>query len=180
MTDVTELQRRAQRKLASIELQRADKRYRKVIGRLVAEGLLITNQAIKPYRRRIDVANVLWVGTLEPRCLELLPALLVKRPGLFTQYETLPDDLAAAVRRLRRNLAPDAFRGIPGERLMSWLPRVGRKGRVPSRLKSFRLHADELELLATLAAHLGVTETEVLRRGLQALQVLTTPPKPSA
>jgi hypothetical protein len=77
------------------------------------------------------------------------------------------------VRRLRRNLAPASFRGICGDRLLSWLPRVGRKGRVPSRLKSFRLNSDELQLLATLAAHLGVTETEVLRRGLSALRSLT-------
>jgi hypothetical protein len=177
MTDLADLQRRAKRKLAGIELQRADRRYHKVIGRLVAEGLLLTNKPIKAHRQPIEVKDVLWVGKIEPRCLELLPALLVKRPGLFTQTEVLPADLAAAVRRLRRNLVPEPFRGIDGERLLSWLPRVGRKGRVPSRLKSFRLHTNELEQLASLAAHFGVTETEVLRLALQALvsatQVLT-------
>jgi hypothetical protein len=44
----------------------------------------------------------------------------------------------------------------------------GRKG-VPARLKSFRLKEDDLRLLSALAHELGVTETEVVRRGLRAL-----------
>lgn len=164
-----ELQQRARRRMIAIDRKRRDPRYQRVMGRYVAEGLLFTNQEIAPQRRPIAVADVLWAGEVEPRLLELLPALIVKRPSMFKAVSDLPDDLARAVRRLRRNLTPDEFRGLPGADLHRWLSRVGRKDRVPARLKSFRLTPDDLSLLSALSKRLGITETAVVRRGLRAL-----------
>ena len=68
----------------------------------MAAGLLQTNEPVVRHREPLRVADVLWAGEVEPRLLELLPALLVKKPGLFVDARELPDDLDAAVRALRR------------------------------------------------------------------------------
>lgn len=62
-----------------------------------------------------------------------------------------------------------SFRGIPGDRIYRWLAQTGRKKGVPARLKSFRFKPEDLRLLRALARELGVSETEVVRRGLRAL-----------
>jgi hypothetical protein len=169
VTDAGELQRRAKRRQAILARARRDPRYRRVMGRYVAAGLLTTTVAIEPYREPIELADALWAGELEPRILELLPALIVKRPSLFVDVTTLPADLRDVVKALRNHLEPNEFRGVPGAALRRWLPAVGHRGKLPSRLKSFRLQADDLELLAKLTKKLGVSQTTVLRRGLRQL-----------
>jgi len=163
------LQLRAKRRYVAIARARRDPRYRRVIGRYVAAGLLTTTLDVAPYRPPIEIDDVLWAGGVEPRILELLPALIVKRPGLFVDVAKLPDDLAAAVRALRMNQEPGEFRGIPGATLLRWLPSVGHRGKLPSRLKSFRLQPDDVALLERLSKALGITQTNVVRRGLRQL-----------
>jgi hypothetical protein len=171
----TELQRRALRRHAALLQARRDPRYRRVIGRLVAAGVLTTTAKIEPNRKPVRVADALWAGRIEPRVLELLPALIVKRPALFVDPSELPADLVAAVRMLRKNVEPPEFRGVPGQKQLRWLPLVGRR-KVPSRLKSFRLLAEDLALLRRLSAELADNETEVVRRGLRRLaSALRTP-----
>jgi hypothetical protein len=68
---------------------------------------------------------------------------------------------------------PADFRGVPGEKLHRWLGSVGRKSDPPSRLKAFRLQSSDLALLTRLRDELGITETDVLRRGLRALATAT-------
>jgi hypothetical protein len=169
VTRAEALRKRARRKLASIYRRRRDRRYVRTLGRFVDAGWLVTNQAVRRYKRPLRVADVLWAGETEPRFLELIPALLVKRPSMFVDPHDLPDDLSRVVRRLRRNLVPETFRGIPGPDVYRWLPRVGRKDKLPARLKSFRLKPDDLHLLQHLSQTKGVSETEVIRRGLRAL-----------
>jgi len=167
--DPEDIQRRARKRLRVIERMRRDPRYRRVLGRFVAEGVLTTNERVSLHQEALEVADVLWAGRIEPRFLELLPALLVRRPSMFADAQALPPDLAQAVRKLRRNLEPDAFRGIPGDRLRRWLSETGRKRGPLARLKSFRLKEDDLRLLKALSEELGISETEVVRRGLRAL-----------
>ena len=176
-----ELQRRAKARLAQLERRRADARYRRVMGRLIGAGLLTSNEALSSRREPVSVQDALWAGEVEPRILELLPALLVKRPSMFTHRDALPEDLAAVVGALRRSREPEDFRGIPGRNLLQWLPRVGRRGKLPSRLKSFRLQAGDVELLDRLSAELGISQTAVLRRGLRAVArtQLLRPPETS-
>lgn len=171
--DAAQLQRRAKRRLAELERQRRDPRYRRVLGRLVGLGLLNSNEGLPKYRGRLRIPDVLWAGEIEPRVLELLPALLVRRPALFADPNALPEDLSLAVNALRRHEVPSDFRGTSGEKIYRWLTVVGRKNAPPSRLKAFRLQAEDLELLAKLRDELGVTETSVLRRGLRALAAAT-------
>ncbi len=73
------------------------------------------------------------------------------------------------MRRLRRNLVPPPFRGIDGEKHYRWLPEVGPSRQLPSHLKSFRFTEADLRLLKGLSVELGVSETDVIRRGLRAL-----------
>ncbi|HKO47630.1 MAG TPA: hypothetical protein VJV79_07900 [Polyangiaceae bacterium] len=166
---MTELVARARARYAKIQRQRRDPRYRRVVGRLIGAGLLSTNDGTIPHRNAIGVADALWAGELEPRILELLPALLIKRPSLFEDATVLPDDLAHVVRALRRAEVPPDFRGISGADLARWLPRLGRSGTVPSRLRCFRFSADESRLLSQLGRELHTTEVAVLRRALREL-----------
>ena len=169
MMDGAQLQRRAKRRLLELERQRRDPRYRRVLARLVGLRLLDSNESLPKYRGALRIADMLWVGQVEPRVLELLPALLVRRPGLFSDAKAVPEDLLRTVNALRRNEVPSDFRGSSGEKIYRWLGVVGRKSAPPSRLKAFRLQAEDLELLSKLRDELGITETSVLRRGLRAL-----------
>jgi radical SAM superfamily enzyme YgiQ (UPF0313 family) len=164
-----EIQERARRKLAGIRRRTRDPRFSTVMGRFAGAGLLVTNRAYERHKNPLAVADVLYVGEVEPRVLELLPALIVKRPSLFVSTDDLPKDLAEAVRRLRHDEVPRDFRGIPGRSLHEWLRRVGHRGKVPSRLKSFRFKPADQRLLDELTKRLGISETEVIRRGLRAL-----------
>ena len=88
---------------------------------------------------------------------------------MFVDPDALPDDLSRVVRSLRRNRVPETFRGIPGDEIHRWLPKVGRKNKFPSRLKAFRLKPEDLRLLEHLSKTLELSETDVIRRGLRAL-----------
>jgi hypothetical protein len=88
---------------------------------------------------------------------------------MLADARDLPDDLRRVVRHLRRNLVPDDFRGIRGADIYRWLPKVGRKDKFPSRPKSFRLKPEDVRLLEHLSRELGLSETDVIRRGLPAL-----------
>ena len=169
MTRAEEFRERARRKLAGLRRRRRDARYVRTLGRFVDAGLLTTNQAVPRHREPLRVDDVLWAGEAEPRFLELLPALLVKRPSMLVETGDLPDDLRRVVRRLRRNLVPEDFRGIRGEDIYRRLAGVGQKDKFPTRPKSFRLKPDDVRLLEHLSHELGISETDVIRRGLRAL-----------
>lgn len=175
----TELAARAKARFALIARRRESPRYGRVLGRFVGAGLLSTNQKVVPHRAAIQLADALWAGEVEPRIFELLPALLIKKPSFFKERAALPDDLSRAVRALRRGDTSVDFRGIPGKDLARWVPRVGRAGTLPSRLRCFRLTADDSRLLSQLSLELGATEVDVLRRGLRELAAaLLAEPKP--
>jgi hypothetical protein len=141
--------------------------------------LLITNDDIPEYRQPITVSDTLWAGEIEPRLIELLPAAIVKKPSLFVDVKSLPRDVSEVVRALRCNETPPPLRGISGADLLRWVPRIGHRGKRPSRLKSFRLTAHDLALLAELSEQLGVSQTETLRLGLRTLAKQHGPRIPS-
>jgi hypothetical protein len=160
---------RARRKRAELLRRTRDPRYVSVIGRFVHEGLLRANHEVATNRRRVRVSDALFAGEAEPRVLELLPALIVKRPALFESTADLPADLATVVAALRRDRVPADFRGIGGKDVHRWLARVGQRGKVAARLKSFRFTPADQRLLEELATSMGISETDVIRRGLRAL-----------
>jgi hypothetical protein len=164
-----ELQRRAQKRLMVLGRREKDPRFLRVLGRFVHDGLLIVNYDVAPYREPLLIEDVLQAGELEPRLLELLPALIVKRSAMFTETNDLPEDLGRVVGDLRRDRVPSDFRGLPGADIHRWLRRVGRKDKLPALLKSFRFKPEDLRLLDHLSKELGLSQTDVIRRGLRAL-----------
>ncbi len=169
MTLSDKLAERARRRLTVLQRRARDARFLEVMGRFVHDGLLVSNRNHRAHKHRLHVSDVLWAGELEPRLLELLPALVVKRPAMFVDTNDLPADLDDAVRSLKRDFIPNDFRGIPGADVHRWLRRVGHRGKAPSRLKSFRFTPSDQRLLEQLSEKLGISETEVVRRALRTL-----------
>jgi hypothetical protein len=95
------------------------------MGRFVVEGLLISNRDYPRHEEPIPIEDALWAGEVEPRILELLPALLCERPTLFLGTDALPPDLDASVRQLRAGQVPPDFRGVAGTKQVFWLGRLG-------------------------------------------------------
>jgi hypothetical protein len=143
--------------------------YLEVMGRLVAEGVFLPEPPVPPSREAVRVEDVIEVGEREPRVLELLPALLVKRPGMFVSRRELSGELASAVERLKAGRVPEACFGISGTRLYRALERVTRARDKGSRLKAFRLTGADRELLLTLSDELELSETDVIRHALRVL-----------
>ncbi len=167
---ILELQQKAQRKQKRLVRLRRDPRYRAAIGAFVYAKLLSTNANIEPKKGPVALGDVLWAGKIEPRLLELLPAVILKKPSLIHADDcAMPRDLDEVVDHLRRNETPLEFRGIPGEKLQEWLPRIGHKGKLPTQLKAFRFRKEDVDLLEELAAKRNLTETDVVRAGLRAL-----------
>jgi hypothetical protein len=165
---ILELQRKAQQKQKRLARLLRDPRYLAVLGAFVRAKLLRTNVDIQPKKGPVALTDVLWAGKLEPRFLELLPAVMIKKPSMI-KHDGLPKDLNEVIDQLRRNETPPAFRGIPGEKLEEWVPRIGHKGKLPSQLKAFRFRKEDVDLLEQIASKRGLTETDVIRAGLRAL-----------
>jgi hypothetical protein len=138
------------------------------VGVFVHAKLLTTNIKVEPRKGPLALEDVLWAGRLEPRLLELLPAVMIKKPSMI-EYGKVPPDLERVLDQLRHNETPPDFRGIPGGKLQEWIPRVGHKGKLPTQLKAFRFKKEDVDLLEELAAERGITETDVIRAGLRAL-----------
>lgn len=166
------LRARARRRYQAIRRKQRDPRFRAVIGRFVAEGLLETNiEGIEPRQEPVALEDALWAGTVEPRILELLPAVLVKKPNLLMLPKELPDDVAAVMHAIRHGKEAPDFRGVPPKQYLPWVTRVGRKGKSPSLLKSFRFQREDVLRLARLRKSLPArSDTELVRLALEVLE----------
>ena len=173
-----DLQARARVRLRALRRKHRDPRFRTVMGRFIEDGLLETNiEGIVRRREPVSLADALWAGTVEPRIMELLPAVLVKRQGLLRLPKELPEDVAEVIHAIRHAKPGPSFRGIPPEQYLPWVTKVGRKGRSPSVLKSFRFQHDDVLRLARLRASLPArSDTEVIRMALELIEAVTQQP----
>jgi hypothetical protein len=158
----------ARERQKEIETLRKDPRYLKVVGRLVSEKLLIATH-VRPTRARPTLGEALWAGeSVELRILELLPAILIRKPRLLLLPKSLPEDLALVIRELKRGKAKTVFRGVPPEKYAHWVDRIGR-GKTPRRLSMLRTHrftGEDIEALQILKERWNVDETSALRRAI--------------
>jgi DNA-binding XRE family transcriptional regulator len=61
-------------------------------------------------------------GNLEPRILELIPAILVVLPkALKYRSDEIPEDLVIVVNNIRNRNATSEFRGIPARNYLHWV-----------------------------------------------------------
>lgn len=162
-----ELIERARRKAARLKKLREDPRYTKTLGKLRHEGLLDVRD-VAEYRGQVFLDDALWAAELEPRILELLPAILARRPKVFA-FLKLPAELDLVVRELRAGRARIPFRGIPAKRYERWMDLVGRTKSRPKIMRSFRLSPGEIEILERLAARRNTTQAEIIQQALSAL-----------
>jgi hypothetical protein len=169
------LQARARKRYRALRRKQQDPRFNKVMGRFVGAGLLETNiDGIRPHEKAVALDDALWAGTVEPRIMELLPAVLVKTPRLLRLPKELPEDVAAVMHAIRHGKPAPEFRGVPPEQYLPWVTEVGRKGRSPSVLKSFRFKHEDVVRLHRLREKLPArSDTDVVRMALESLEALT-------
>ncbi len=158
---------KATKALKIFDEQKRDTRFRRAIGLLKRNRLLEVNRPY-PYLGKADMQDMLWAGQIEPRIYELLPAIVLKRPNLI-RINPLPDDLKRIIADIRKGQPKLSFRGVPPQQYMQWLTYVGRKNKLPSVLKTFRLQQEDLKLLRSIADAEKISETEAIRRGLKLL-----------
>lgn len=83
---------------------------------------LLRHSKIQPRRHVITIDEALRAGALEPRILELLPAILIVVPkALKFSEDAIPDDLKTIVQDIRKRRAEKNFRGIPPDKYLHWL-----------------------------------------------------------
>ena len=167
-----DLQAGARRRHRALLRKHRDPRFRKAMGRFVAEGLLQTNvEGIRPHEKPVPLDDALWAGGVEPRIMELLPAVLVKKPSLLRLPRELPDDVAEVMHAIRHGKAAPSFRGVSPEQYLPWVTVVGRKGKSPSVLKSFRFRHEDVLRLSRLRENLPArSDTAVIRMALELLE----------
>lgn len=174
--DPKTLKARARTKLRAQKKRRQDPRFVRTMGKLIHMGLLTSNDPLlTPYPGKIRLEDALWAGELEPRILELIPALVLKKPSTFRSAMGMPEDLLQVVRDVRNDIACTAFRGMQPQSYLRWVPHIGRKDRYPSVMKSYRWQKEDLMLLRSLEKAIGAdSQVDLIRHSLRALQASIT------
>lgn len=145
---------------------RSDPRYIKTIGKLVAAHLL-ESPPIKSFKGEVSLNDALWAGQFEPRILELIPAIVLKKNKLFKLKDAYPDDLQDVIKRITHGDEPVQFRGVEPRLYLQWVERVGHKGKTPTLLKTFRFSSDDVKLMNEIKNKTDLKEIEIIRNALE-------------
>ncbi len=146
--------------------------FQRVVAKLVHAGVLVSNRpSPRPPPGPLPLSSYLKAGEREPRILEVLPAVVLKKPRLVA-IDDMPDELAVALAALREHAEnPPDFRGVPGAQYRRWVEKIGKKGAAPTRMKTLRLTVADSRTLENLRQHyVGQTDTEIIRAGLRELE----------
>lgn len=83
---------------------------------------LIRHNLILPHRHHPHLRDVLAAGEMEPRILELLPAIMIQLPEAlrFTKRD-IPPDLARVLKDIQQRAECAPFRGVPPQKYCHWL-----------------------------------------------------------
>jgi len=148
------------------DIKRNDPRFIKTIGKLVAAHLLESN-TIKPFKGNVTLQDALWAGQFEPRILELIPAIMLKKKNLFQLKGLCPEDLADVIKRVVHGEEAIPFRSVEPRLYLRWVERVGHKGKSPALLKTFRFSNEDVKLLNELKSKTALKEIEIIRTALE-------------
>lgn len=119
--DIKDLVELAKKKKAEDDVLKNEPFYLKTIAWFHYLGLLRHNK-IEPQRHTVTLAEALKAGKLEPRVMELIPAILVVLPkALKFKKAEIPNDLTALVALIRKRQEPGEFRGVTPEAFLHWL-----------------------------------------------------------
>ncbi|MFH1223123.1 MAG: hypothetical protein V1647_02120 [Pseudomonadota bacterium] len=162
------LQKEAIKKLRLFDQKRAEQPFVKTIGKLIHIGL-IENNAYKPYAGKVTLEEALWAGQYEPRILELIPSIVLKKPNFF-EIKQIPEDLNQIIWDIKKGVAQKDFRGVPYQKYLYWLDKVGHKGKQPSLLKTYRFSTRDVLLLNKIKQYTELPEIEIIRLGLKLME----------
>ena len=163
---IQDIQKLARKKLKKLDKGRKDPRFREVIGKLVYVKLM-DHQSIPPFNGPVTLEDALWAGELEPRVLELLPAILLKKPKVFTVKKKNPQDLKEVIQCIRKNKQCPDFRGIAAKDYLKWINKIGHLNKKPTLLKTYRFNHEDLKLIDDLKKKRKTTEIAIVREALQ-------------
>lgn len=155
---------KAKKKARVLRELRTDARYLKTVGKLKKEGLLEVHD-VPDYRGQVFLEDALWAGEIEPRILELLPAILVRRPAFFA-FLSLPADLEQVVREIKAGHPKTPYRGIAAEKYGQWVSFVGKRELLPKVMRSFRMSLDDSRLLDRLSEKTSSSRAEIIHKAL--------------
>lgn len=160
------LRKKAKKKLNILQKQRRDKRFLNTVATLSWAKLLDVPN-VKPYKVRLALSDVLWAGEIEPRILELVPGILIKKPSLI-DVDHMPADLKEILKGIRKGKATKPFRKVPASLYMKWVKKIGHTGKEPSLLKTFRFSQEDLKLMENLRSkHPGESDINLIRIALK-------------
>lgn len=153
--------------------------YNRVIGFLVKKGFLYNNTDFKELKiAKLLLDEAVWVGkNIEPRVLEVLPALAVRLPKelIFKKNENL-NILNGAKKALLTHgkNGPDFF-GVPYKKYKVWMNLPLRDGRTKpansiKKMKSFRLSPRALDIIEQRKKETGMSASEILENLLLNLK----------
>lgn len=156
-----------------------DMRTQRVLGFLMAKGLLVGEDIPLCGDVKLDIEDALWVGAkVEPRVLEVLPAALIHFPKTFMRKAHMPKDLSEVIEaiRARKTQGPD-FRGMRFRTMRKWANRgtTDRRTKPLAKIKvnkTLRLAPAALEALASGARKAGLSETHYIEQLLVAQVIL--------
>lgn len=151
------------------ELRRKDPRYLRTMSFLVKKGVLISNKNYDQwYRGKLYFKDALWTGkNLEPRVLEVLPAVALRLPKEII-YNDVPKAFLNAVEAMKNNKAkgPD-FMGVPYLKYKVWLNlKLNDKRTKPLNqkkiMKSFRLSPSCITKLEDKIKETGMSGSQII------------------
>jgi len=149
--------------------QKKDPRVQETLGKLVYAGLLKNINCV-PVPGPVDLTAALLTGDIEPRVLELLPALLLKKPKLITGKNKMPDDLKETLFAIVRGQTSKPFRGVAPQDFLKWIKILGHRQKSGHFMKSFRFRPEDQQLLQSLKHHREESDISVIRRALEHLR----------
>ncbi|MCB0393146.1 MAG: hypothetical protein KDD25_01225 [Bdellovibrionales bacterium] len=151
------------------KVKRRDPRFLRAMAFLTRKGILRANRDYQQwYFGKLHLKDALWAGkNLEPRILEVLPAIAVRLPKEVV-YTDAPPAFLKAIEALKSNQleGPD-FLGVPFEKYKTWLNLKLADGRTKpvnqhKIMRSFRLSPDAIRKIEEKMKELNLSGAEVI------------------